>query len=206
MGVSICTSHWLYWRDWLCGSGCRIRYVATLLFQILTSVFNFHVLTTDSIPSPSAVTRPFVHHRAVCCSEVVHRLAKNYQLLVSSAIAGMAHKKNCGVQNFMISRGELSGPHSVSSKKCKWKFPDRNFLRYEFRSLGYDAVSFSEWVLTFKTIVVPSSSKFQACPWRRRRCDSSKHQEPLIHWHSVTSQNTWIFSNTAVRTSKTFLC
>jgi len=32
MGVNICTSHWHYWRDWLCGSDCRIRYVAVLLF------------------------------------------------------------------------------------------------------------------------------------------------------------------------------
>jgi hypothetical protein len=68
-----------------------------------------NVLSTDSIPSPNLMTHPFVTHSEVCCNEVMHHLAANYQLLVSSAISGMAHKKNCVVQNLVISEENYLG-------------------------------------------------------------------------------------------------
>ena len=75
---------------------------------------------------------------------------------------------------------------NVSSKKCKWKFPDRNFLCYKFGSLGIWHC-LAGWVdLDISKDQSSFIFKFQASPWSRRHCDSSKQQEPLIHWHSVT--------------------
>jgi len=53
------------------------------------------------------MTHPFVTHSEVCCNEVMQCLAANYQLLFSSAISGMAHKKNCVVQNSVISKRRI---------------------------------------------------------------------------------------------------
>jgi hypothetical protein len=36
-------------------------------------------------------------------------------------------------------------------------------------------------------------------PWTWRHCDPPQRRKLLIQWHGVTSQNAWIFSNTAVR-------
>jgi len=66
----------------------------------VVSVFDLRLhfstaLSADPIPSPSLMTHPSVPRREACCNEVMRRLAANYQLLVFSAISGIAHKKNC---------------------------------------------------------------------------------------------------------------
>jgi len=52
--------------------------------------------------------------------------------------------------------------------------------------LGHDTVLLGEQFPTF---------------WTWRHFDPSKHSELLAQWHSFTSQETWIFHNTALRTS-----
>jgi hypothetical protein len=60
------------------------------------------VLSTDPIPSwhPRPKSNDLslrVHHREVCCNEVIHHRAENFQLCVSSSMAAMTHKKkSCG--------------------------------------------------------------------------------------------------------------
>jgi len=44
-------------------------------------------------------------------------------------------------------------------------------------------------------------SFWNAWPWKRRRYVPSDLQQRFISWYSITSQKTWIFSKTAVRTS-----
>lgn len=63
--------------------------------------------------------------------------------------------------------------------------------------LGCDTVLLDEWFPRFWRILVPS---WITWPWRWRQCDLLKQWELLTQRHSVTSQNIWIFSSTAMRT------
>jgi hypothetical protein len=54
---------------------------------------------------------------------------------------------------------------------------------------------------TIHTIFLRGCSSWPAWPWKWKHCDTSKRRKLFAQRHSVTSQKTWIFSNTATRTS-----
>jgi hypothetical protein len=65
-------------------------------------------------------------------------------------------------------------------------------------------MSLGERFEAFLRPVVPSSSGAfvdSLTPDDEDTTIISNYLEPLIQWHSVASQNTWIFTKTAVRTS-----
>ena len=67
-----------------------------------------------------------------------------------------------------------------------------------FRGLSKDHSAF----FIFEVKQYKNHSSCTSRPSRRRHYDPSKRRgKPLTHWHSVTSQKTWIFSNTAVKNS-----
>jgi len=61
------------------------------------------------------------------------------------------------------------------------------------------AVLLGEWLPLFQKIVM-SSSSYSSSPKQSRHYNPLKYQE-LFTQHSIMSQHTWIFANTAVRTS-----